>query len=116
MSAGSDQPIIPSVISFINFIIFFITFSCQCCFSVLMAIGIPHTGSSGVVIALIAFRKRKAGSGDYLIGTFILIITLGFSMAAAMQLFIIIKVHRFYRRYHNVEQTKERSSDDEIED
>ena len=60
-----------------------------------MAIGIPNTGSSGVVVALIALRKRKAGTGDYFIGTIILIITLCFSIAAAMQLFIIIKVISF---------------------
>ena len=78
--------------SLINYIIFFITFSFQFCFSVLMAIGIPNTGSSGVVIAMITFRKRKAGTGDYFFGTIILLITLGFSLAAAMQLFIIIKV------------------------
>ena len=81
--------------SFFNYVIFFITFSCQFCFSVLMAIGIPNTGSSGVVVALISLRKRKAGTGDYFIGTIILIITLCFSIAAAMQLFIIIKVISF---------------------
>jgi hypothetical protein len=58
-----------------------------------MAIGIPNTGSSGVVIAMLTFRKRKAGTGDYFFGTIILLITLGFSLAAAMQLFIIIKVN-----------------------
>jgi len=101
--------------SFINYIIFFITFSFQFCFSVLMAIGIPNTGSSGVVIAMLTFRKRKAGTGDYFFGTIILFITLGFSLAAAMQLFIILKVHKFYRRSNRNVKVKESSSKDSIE-
>ena len=57
-----------------------------------MTLGIPNTGSSGIIIALITFRKRKAGTGDYFIGTMILVITLVFSVAAVMQLYIIIQV------------------------
>jgi hypothetical protein len=86
--------------SLINYILFFITFSFQFCFSVLMAIGIPNTGSSGVVIAMLTFRKRKSGTGDYFFGTIILLITLGFSLAAAMQLFIIIKVNKYEFKNH----------------
>ena len=78
--------------SLINYIIFFIIFSFQFCFSVIMTLGIPNTGSSGIIIALITFRKRKAGTGDYFIGTMILVITLVFSVAAVMQLYIIIQV------------------------
>merc|ERR1712228_503662 len=100
--------------SLINFILFFITFTCQICFSVLMSLGIPNTGSSGIIIALIAFKKRKTNSGDYFIGGIILIITLGFALGALAQVLLLLKVHRLYRMRN--ENEKDESSKNEGND
>jgi len=85
-----------------------------------MTLGIPNTGSSGVIIALITFRRDKkkdtsTGTGDYVIGVMILIISLGFALAALMQLYILVKVHKFYRKKRTITKEKESLSDHEME-
>jgi len=84
-----------------NFMVFFFIFFCQFCFSVVMALGIPGTGGSGIITAIVTFRggNRVAGAtgGDYFIGFIVLLIALGFSAAALADFFMLTKIHGYYR-------------------
>merc|ERR1711892_893468 len=80
-----------------NFLVFF----CQFCFSVVMALGIPGTGGSGLITAIVTFRggARDGGAkgGDYFIGFIVLLIALGFAAAALADFFMLTKIHGYYR-------------------
>lgn len=84
-----------------NFMIFFFIFFCQFCFTVVMALGIPDTGGSGFITAIVTFRggRRSDGAqgGDYFIGFINLLIALGFSAAALADFFMLTKIHGYYR-------------------
>jgi len=84
-----------------NFMVFFFIFFCQFCFSVVMALGIPGTGGSGIIAAIVTFRggtrSDGANGGDYFIGFIILLIALGFSAAALADFFMLTKIHGYYR-------------------
>merc|ERR1719318_2471122 len=84
-----------------NFMVFFFIFFCQFCFSVVMALGIPGTGGSGIITAIVTFRggTRNDGAtgGDYFIGFIVLLIALGFSAAALADFFMLTKIHGYYR-------------------
>jgi len=84
-----------------NFMVFFFIFFCQFCFSVVMALGIPGTGGSGIITAIVTFRggNRVAGAvkGDYFIGFIVLLVALGFAAAAVADFFMLTKIHEYYR-------------------
>merc|ERR1719471_384874 len=84
-----------------NFMVFFFIFFCQFCFSVVMALGIPGTGGSGIITAIVTFRggtrDGDAKGGDYFIGFIVLLIAIGFSAAALADFFMLTKIHGYYR-------------------
>lgn len=87
--------------SSISFMIFFLTFSGQFLFMLIMAIGIPKTGGSGFITAIVTFQggKRATGAsgGDYFVGFIIILVAVGFALAAAADFYMLTKVHGMYR-------------------
>jgi len=88
--------------SSMNFMMFFFIFFCQFCFTLYMALGIPGTGAGGFITAIGIFTGgARPGSGttggDYFIGFIIFVIAVGFSLAAVADLFMLTKIHGFYR-------------------
>ena len=66
-----------------------------------MALGIPGTGGSGIITAIVTFRggTRNEGptGGDYFIGFIVLLVAFGFASAALADFFMLTKIHGFYR-------------------
>jgi len=87
--------------SSISFMIFFLTFGLQFLFVVIMAIGIPSTGGSGWITAIVTFkggnRTTDATGGDYFIGVIVLIVAVGFSVAGVADFYMLTRVHNMYR-------------------
>jgi len=84
-----------------NFMVFFFIFFCQFCFSVVMALGIPGTGGSGLITAIVTFkggsRDGAAAGGDYFIGFIILLVAFGYCVGAFADFFMLTKIHGYYR-------------------
>jgi len=84
-----------------NFMVFFFIFVCHMGFTLFMALGIPGTGASGFITAIGTFtggaRGGTASGGDYFVGFVILLIAVGFSLAALADFFMLTKIHSFYR-------------------
>ncbi|KAJ1531456.1 hypothetical protein ONE63_000134 [Megalurothrips usitatus] len=77
-----------------NFMVFFFVFFFQLVVTVIQAIGIPGSGTCGILTALKSFDKSAAG---VTVGIILLIIACGFVGAAAVDLLLISKIHRIYR-------------------
>ncbi|XP_017782850.1 PREDICTED: secretory carrier-associated membrane protein 1 isoform X2 [Nicrophorus vespilloides] len=77
-----------------NFMVFFFVFFFQFVITTVQAIGIPGSGTIGLIIALNVFDGTVLG---ILSGIFSLLIALGFACAAAADIFLISKIHRMYR-------------------
>jgi len=80
-----------------NFMVFFFIFSAQFLFSCLMALGIYGTGGSGLITAIVTFQKKDATGGDYFIGFIVLLVAIGFCVAALADFFMLTKIHGMYR-------------------
>lgn len=74
--------------------VFFFVFFFQFVVSVIQAIGIPDTGTCGLLTALQTLDKSAAG---IVVGIILLVIALCFAAAACMDLLLLSKIHRIYR-------------------
>lgn len=77
-----------------NFMVFFFVFFFQFLVSIIQSIGIEGAGTCGFLVAIPCFDSTASG---IVVGILILIISLGFGVAALMDLFLISKIHRIYR-------------------
>lgn len=77
-----------------NFMVFFFIFFFQFVITTIQTVGIPGSGTVGIITALKAFDNTAAG---IITGILALIIAIGFGCAAAADLFLISKIHRMYR-------------------
>ncbi|KAG5881540.1 hypothetical protein JTB14_017943 [Gonioctena quinquepunctata] len=77
-----------------NFMVFFFIFFFQFVITTIQAIGIPGSGTVGIITALSTFGNTV---GSIISGVIATIIAIGFGFAAAADLFLISKIHRMYR-------------------
>ncbi|XP_057655827.1 secretory carrier-associated membrane protein 1 isoform X1 [Diorhabda carinulata] len=77
-----------------NFMVFFFIFFFQFVITTIQFIGIPSSGTIGIITALSTFGKT---AWSIFSGIIALIIAIGFGFAAAADLFLISKIHRMYR-------------------
>lgn len=77
-----------------NFMVFFFIFFFQFVVTTIQAIGIPGSGTVGIIKALYTFQNT---AWSIVSGIIALLIALGFAAAAAADLFLISKIHRMYR-------------------
>ncbi|XP_069700539.1 secretory carrier-associated membrane protein 1 isoform X2 [Periplaneta americana] len=77
-----------------NFMVFFFVFFFQFMVTVIQTIGIPGSGTCGMLIAIKSF---DGSAGGITVGIIILIIALCFGSAACMDLLLLSKIHRIYR-------------------
>lgn len=77
-----------------NFMVFFFIFFFQFVVTTIQAIGIPGSGTIGLIKALATFNNT---AWSIVSGIIALLIALGFGAAAAADLFLISKIHRMYR-------------------
>ncbi|XP_018334053.1 secretory carrier-associated membrane protein 1 [Agrilus planipennis] len=77
-----------------NFMVFFFIFFFQFIVSTIQTIGIPGSGTVGIIIAIEEFDGSARG---IILGILSLVIATGFACAAAADLFLITKIHRVYR-------------------
>lgn len=77
-----------------NFMVFFFVFFFQLIVTAIQAIGIPDTGTCGLITAIYAFKKTAAG---IFVGILLLLIAIGFILAAGGDLLLLTKIHRIYR-------------------
>lgn len=77
-----------------NFMVFFFIFIFQFMISLIQAIGTEGSGTCGIFVALRTFDKSPSG---VLVGTIVLIIALGFCVAAAFDILMVSKIHNIYR-------------------
>ncbi|XP_066992827.1 secretory carrier-associated membrane protein 1 [Anabrus simplex] len=77
-----------------NFMVFFFIFFFQFIVTVIQAIGIPGSGTCGMVMAIEAFNHSASG---IVIGIILIIIALAFAAAACLDLLLLSKIHRIYR-------------------
>ncbi|XP_077291534.1 secretory carrier membrane protein isoform X2 [Arctopsyche grandis] len=80
--------------SSINFMMYFFIFFFQFVVTVIQAIGVPGSGTCGVLMAISSFDGTGSG---IVCGVFILLIAVGFVLAAVADILLISKVHRIYR-------------------
>jgi len=80
-----------------NFMVFFFIFFLQFLFSAIMALGIPSSGGCGLITAIATFRAKEATGGDVFVGILLLIIGIGFTVAAVADFFMLNKIHGLYR-------------------
>jgi len=80
-----------------NFMVFFFVFFMQFLFSAVMALGIPNSGGCGLITAIATFQDREASGGDVFVGILLLIIGIGFTIAAVADFFMLSKIHALYR-------------------
>jgi len=86
-----------------NFMLFFLIFFGQFCFACLMALGIRSVGGCGLIVAISTFTGGARGGGepvsggDYFIGFIIIIIAIGWVVAAVADFFMLTKIHGYYR-------------------
>ncbi|XP_021929904.1 secretory carrier-associated membrane protein 1 isoform X3 [Zootermopsis nevadensis] len=77
-----------------NFMVFFFVFFFQFVVTVIQTIGIPGSGTCGMLTALKTFDST---AGGVTVGIIILVIALCFGSAACMDLLLLSKIHRIYR-------------------
>lgn len=77
-----------------NFMVFFFVFFFQFVVTVIQTIGIPGSGTCGIILALKCFNQN---AGDIAVGVILLIIALMFGTAAGIDLLMISKIHAIYR-------------------
>nr|CAD7400397.1 unnamed protein product [Timema cristinae] len=77
-----------------NFMVFFFVFFFQFMVTVIQTIGIPGSGTCGILTAIKCFDSTVGGAT---VGVITLIIALCFGSAASMDLLLISKIHRIYR-------------------
>lgn len=77
-----------------NFMVFFFIFFFQFVMTTIQAIGIPGSGTVGIIKALSTFQNT---AWSIVSGVIALLIAFGFAAAAAADLFLISKIHRMYR-------------------
>ncbi|CAH1153518.1 unnamed protein product [Phaedon cochleariae] len=77
-----------------NFMVFFFIFFFQFVITTIQTIGIPGSGTIGVIKALSSFKDT---AWSIICGVVALFIAIGFGCAAAADLFLISKIHRMYR-------------------
>ncbi|XP_044135806.1 secretory carrier-associated membrane protein 2 [Bufo gargarizans] len=75
-----------------NFFFFFIIFFCQIAIYIIQAVGIPHWGTSGWIIALTMIKPNIA------VAVIMMIVAIFFTVCAVLSLFLLKKVHSLYRR------------------
>ncbi|XP_012274812.1 secretory carrier-associated membrane protein 5 [Orussus abietinus] len=77
-----------------NFMVFFFVFFFQLIVTIIQAIGIPGSGTCGIITAIGAFGHTP---GSIIVGTLVLLIALCFGIAAGGDLLLLTKIHRIYR-------------------
>ncbi|XP_072402123.1 secretory carrier-associated membrane protein 1 [Diabrotica undecimpunctata] len=77
-----------------NFMVFFFIFFFQFVITTIQTIGIPHSGTIGIITALATFKNT---AWSIVQGIIALIIAIGFGLAATADLLLISKIHRMYR-------------------
>ncbi|KAB0801281.1 hypothetical protein PPYR_05635 [Photinus pyralis] len=79
-----------------NFMVFFFIFFFQFVITIIQAIGIPSSGTIGIITVLTLFKAAES-AGQVVVAVIELLIAIGFACAAAADLFLISKIHRMYR-------------------
>ncbi|XP_015190402.1 PREDICTED: secretory carrier-associated membrane protein 5 [Polistes dominula] len=77
-----------------NFMVFFFVFFFQLIVTSIQAIGIPGSGTCGLITAITAFNSSAAG---IFVGILLLLIAFCFIIAAGGDLLLLTKIHRIYR-------------------
>lgn len=77
-----------------NFMVFFFVFFFQFVVTVIQTIGIPGSGTCGIILALKCFDGT---GGGITVGVIILLIAVMFGTAAGIDLLLISKIHAIYR-------------------
>ena len=77
-----------------NFMVFFFVFFFQLIVTAIQAIGIPGSGTCGIIVAISMFDSTAKG---VFVGLLLLIIAVGFVIAACGDLLLLTKIHRIYR-------------------
>ncbi|XP_053982418.1 secretory carrier-associated membrane protein 5A-like [Hylaeus anthracinus] len=77
-----------------NFMVFFFVFFFQLIVTTIQAIGIPGSGTCGIITAISSFNGTTKGT---FVGLILLFISLCFVLAASADLLLLTKIHRIYR-------------------
>ncbi|KZC07134.1 PREDICTED: secretory carrier-associated membrane protein 5A [Dufourea novaeangliae] len=77
-----------------NFMVFFFVFFFQLIVTAIQAIGIPGSGTCGIITAIAQFDKSPSG---IFVGLVLLFVALCFVAAAGGDLLLLTKIHRIYR-------------------
>ncbi|KAF3425886.1 hypothetical protein E2986_01398 [Frieseomelitta varia] len=77
-----------------NFMVFFFVFFFQLIVTGIQAIGIPGSGTCGIILAITMFDKTAKG---IFVGFLLLLIALCFVLAACGDLLLLTKIHKIYR-------------------
>jgi len=80
-----------------NFMVFFCVFFFQMIVSVLYSLGIGGMGSSGLWLGFETVGKKDASGGLIFVGVLMIIIGVGFGLAALANLYLLAKIHKLYR-------------------
>lgn len=80
--------------SSVNFMVFFFVFFFQLIVTAIQSIGIPGAGTCGIIMAITMFNSSAKG---IFIGLLLLLIAIGFVLAACGDLLLLTKIHRIYR-------------------
>ncbi|XP_018414444.1 PREDICTED: secretory carrier-associated membrane protein 2 isoform X1 [Nanorana parkeri] len=75
-----------------NFFLFFLIFACQIVIYIIQAVGIPHWGDSGWIMALTMINTNVA------VAVIMMVVATFFTVSAVFSLFMLKKVHSMYRR------------------
>ncbi|XP_076765557.1 secretory carrier membrane protein isoform X2 [Xylocopa sonorina] len=77
-----------------NFMVFFFVFFFQLIVTSIQAIGIPGSGTCGIIVAITMFNSTAKG---VFVGMLLLFIAICFVLAACGDLLLLTKIHRIYR-------------------
>ncbi|XP_014225692.1 secretory carrier-associated membrane protein 5 [Trichogramma pretiosum] len=77
-----------------NFMVFFFVFFFQAVVTVIQSIGIPGSGTCGLILAINTFSSQAK---DVFLGVLLLLIAFAFVTAAVGDIILISKIHRIYR-------------------
>ncbi|XP_050313272.1 secretory carrier-associated membrane protein 1 isoform X2 [Anthonomus grandis grandis] len=77
-----------------NFMVFFFIFFFQFVVTTIHAVGIPGSGTIGIIMAIDSFSTTAYGVVS---GIFAISVALGFTFCAGADLFMISKIHKMYR-------------------
>ncbi|XP_040198899.1 secretory carrier-associated membrane protein 2 [Rana temporaria] len=75
-----------------NFFLFFLIFFCQIIIYIIQAVGIPHWGDSGWILALTMISTNVA------VAVIMMVVASFFTVCAVFSLFMLKRVHSMYRR------------------